>query len=174
MVMEYTSMFEKLEINIQAAVLVSLVDLIIEDIKQSKGYPTAVEAIRKCAGWIEKKNILADDLYDYLENIEETGVLTYLLLEKDQDRERVWICVGNALAYTTWAAYEFENQKYRPETIDCVDDETIINFIDNFKLAYSCPQILDDLLVYLCENSNIEYNNVKRFINNRTRGGSLS
>jgi hypothetical protein len=163
--MDSITIFNALDTNVQTIFLMSLIDLIIDDIKQSQGYSVASEAVGKCWEWIGNKNVSADDLYDCLENIDETGVLTYLLLEKDQHREKVWICLSNALVYTTWAAYQYENRKYRPETIECVDSETIISFIENFRIVFSSPQILDNLLSYLfSKKATIDREEIKLYI----------
>ena len=153
----------------QTTFLMSLTDLIIDDIKCSQGYSSAIEAVKKCWDWIKYKSVCADDLYDYLENIEDTGVLTYLSLEKDPHREKVWICIGNSLAYTIWAAYKYENQKHRPQTIECVDNETIISFIETFKIVYD-PQIVALLLGYLSSSdSETEYEDIMQFIKNNVQ-----
>lgn len=132
--------------------LLSLSDLIIEHISNSEGYEIAVEAMEKCWQWVRFKNLRADELYYYLENMDETDVMTYMQLEENVKNESVWICIANALAYTIWEAYQYEKEKYLPETIECVDDETIESFITNFKQVSSNHRIADKLLYYLQAN----------------------
>jgi len=125
--------FELLNVNAKVSLLLSLTELIIEDISESNGYKFAIESRDKCWEWLKYKNILADDLYSYLENLEEQSLMDFLMLENDPYQEKIWICIANAFAYTTWEAYQFEKTKYIPQTIECVDYETIQQFIDNFK-----------------------------------------
>lgn len=38
--------------------------------------------------------------------------MTYMQIEKDEFKEKVWTCLANALAYTIWEAYQYENEKF--------------------------------------------------------------
>lgn len=47
---------------------------------------------------------------------------------------KVWICIGNALAYTIRQAYEYQGDNYFPATIEGVDtEETFKEFDKNFN-----------------------------------------
>lgn len=146
-------------------------ELIIDRISQSEGYEIAVQSLEKGWEWVQFKNIKANSLYMYLENIDETDIMTYMQLEDDSERERVWICIGNALAYTAWEAYQYEKEKYLPQTIESVDDETIESFITNFKKVYANSNLADTLLHYLEINypkdtdKQVDINSIKTFIN---------
>ncbi len=129
--------------------LLSLCDLITKDILQSKGYPIVHEALEKCWKWVRDKNIEAHELYLYLENMEEKDVLTYMQFESDPHKEKVWICIGDALAYIIWEAYQYEGEEYLPQTIESVDIETIDDFIRNFKEVYPNSNLAEKLLYQL-------------------------
>lgn len=154
--------FDNLSTDAKVAYLLSLSDLIIDEISHSEGFEVAREALEKSLEWLKFKNIEAYNLYLYLENMDEIDVLTYMEFEEDSSKEKVWICVGNALAYTIWAAYQYEKEKYLPQTIESVDYETIESFIVNFKEVYDDSGLTDKLLDYLKKNYP---NNINKKIN---------
>lgn len=162
--------FHNLCANAKVVYLLSLTDLIIDDISKSDGYKVAVESLEKCWEWVKFKNIEAYKLYLYLENMDETDVMTYMQFEDDVNRERVWICIGNALAYTIWEAYQYEKEKFLPQTIESVDYETIESFITNFNQVYVNNSLADKLLNYLEINypkgtdKQVDINIIKVFI----------
>ena len=124
------------------AIMLSLVDLIIGNIAVSKGFDTAADSVNKCNEWFLHKTIEADDLYEYLENLDETGVLSFAALERDTMRRNIWMCIGNALVYTIWMAYNYEGREYLPETIESVDDDTINQFAECFSQVYPNGDLL--------------------------------
>lgn len=164
--------FYNISADAKVVYLLSLSDLIIDNISDSEGYELAIEALKKCWEWVRFKNVKADDLYHYLENMDETDVMTYMQMEDNADNERVWICLANALAYTIWEAYNYEKQKYVPQTIESVDDETIESFISNFRQVYENNNIANKLLDYLGINypdgvdKELDTKMVKEFVNN--------
>ena len=113
--------------------LLSSSEKLVDKIAYCPGYELAIEALEKCREWVKNKSVSADELYYYLENIEENDINTYMQLDKKVENEPVWICVANALAYISYDAYQYEKQLYMPETIECVDDETVKSFMRNYK-----------------------------------------
>lgn len=162
--------FDKLSADAKVVYLLSLSNLIIDSIAKSQGFEVAVKALEKSWEWLKFKNVEAYDLYLYLENMDEQDILTFMEFEEDSEREKVWICIGNALAYTTWEAYQFEKEKNLPQTIESVDYETVESFIQNFKDVYHHNSIVDELLLYLennyseGNNKNVDINSVETFI----------
>lgn len=128
--------FNNLSEDAKVVYLLSLSNLIINKVSESEGFEVAVESLEKAWEWLKLKDLDADSLYVYLENIDETDIMTYMQLEDDKDNEKVWICIGNALAYTIWEAYQYEKEKYLPQTIESVDYQTIESFITNFEKVY--------------------------------------
>jgi hypothetical protein len=164
--------FYNLSVDAKVVYLLSLCDLIIDNISSSEGYEVAVESIEKCWEWVKFKNIEAYNLYYYLENMDETDVMTYLQIENEISREKVWICIGNALAYTAWEAYQYEKEKFLPQTIESVDYETIESFVTNFNHAYVNNNGLTDKLLHYLEinypngiDTQVDINSVRTFIN---------
>ncbi|WP_051384790.1 Imm6 family immunity protein [Sporolactobacillus laevolacticus] len=102
--------FDNLSVDAKVVYLLSLSELIIDNISQSEGFEVAVESLEKAWEWVKFKNIEAYNLFLYLENMDEKDILTYMQFEDDSARERVWICIGNALAYTIWEAYQYEKE----------------------------------------------------------------
>lgn len=144
--------FNNLSVAAKVVYLLSLSDLIISNISSSEGYEVAIESLEKCWDWVNNKNIKAYNLYLYLENMDETDVMTYMQFQDDINKEKVWICIANALAYTVWAAYQYEKEKFLPQTIESVDYETIESFITNFNQVYMNSNLSDKLLHYLETN----------------------
>lgn len=163
--------FDNLNEDAKVVYLLSLSDLIIDKISKSEGFEVAVESLEKAWEWLKSKNIDAYSLYLYLENMDETDIMTYMQLEDEKDKEKVWICIGNALAYTIWKAYQYEKEKYLPQTIESVDYETVESFITNFEKVYEDNSLSDKLLHFLEENypkdsnKKVDLSSIKTFIN---------
>ncbi|MFF2484306.1 Imm6 family immunity protein [Paenibacillus sp. NPDC058071] len=138
--------FKNLSVDAKVVFLLSLCELIIDKISKSEGYEVALESLEKCWEWVKFKNIEAYNLYLYLENMDETDVMTFMQYEKDSDREKVWICLANALAYTIWEAYQYEKEKFLPQTIESVNYETVENFLAAFNEVYVLDGLADKLL----------------------------
>jgi hypothetical protein len=73
------------------------------------------------------------ELYLMLDNEEDKGVALYEQFTDDPHQETIWICVIDAIAYTIWQAYQYENQKYLPQPIETVDNDTIGEFMSNIR-----------------------------------------
>ena len=58
--------------------LLILCDLVVDRLSDSEGYEIVIEALGKCQEWVQIKNIEADQLYFYLENIDENDIMTYM------------------------------------------------------------------------------------------------
>ncbi len=163
--------FDNLSVAAKVVYLLSLSDLIISNISNSEGYEVAVESLEKCWEWVKYKDIKAYNLYLYLENMDETDVMTYMQFENDVNKGKVWICIANALAYTVWEAYQYEKEKFLPQIIESVDYDTIESFKTNFSQAYMNSNLSDRLLHYLETNypngtdKQIDIISVKAFIN---------
>jgi hypothetical protein len=163
--------FNNLSVDAKVIYLLSLYELIIDKISKSEGYEVALESFGKCWEWVEFKNIEAYKLYLYLENTDEEDVITYMQFEEDSAREKVWICLANALAYTIWEAYQYEKEKFLPQTIESVDYETVDHFLATFNQVYVIDSLADKLLHYFEINypmgtdKKVNINAIKTFIN---------
>lgn len=144
--------FDNLNIDAKMVYLLLLTEFVIDKTSQSEGYEIALDSLNKAWDWIKYKNIDAYSLYLYLENMDETDIMTYMELEEDPGLETAWICIGDALAYIIREAYLYEKEKYLPQTIESVDDETVESFIANFKKIYNHCDVANQLLDYLEHN----------------------
>ncbi|MGG1219122.1 Imm6 family immunity protein [Priestia endophytica] len=171
--------FNNLSVDAKVVYLLSLSESIIPNISQSAGYKIAVESLEEAWKWVKFKNIEAHNLYLYLENMDEQDIMTYTQLEDDCDKEKVWICIGNALAYIIREAYHYEKESYLPQTIESVDDETIESFIANFKKVYRDNCLAEELLHYLHTNypresdKEVDIKLIKAFIHNLNEHGNI-
>ena len=80
--------FNNLSEDAKVVYLLSLSDLIIDKISKSEGFEVAVESLEKAWEWLKFKNIDASNLYLYLENMDETDIMTYMQLDNDEDNEK--------------------------------------------------------------------------------------
>ncbi|MBQ2983092.1 MAG: hypothetical protein IJD58_13410 [Lachnospiraceae bacterium] len=156
--------------------LLELCEVIIEKIANCEGYEITVEAIEKCWEWIKLKNIDADDLYFYLENLDEKDIMTYMQIDQNDANEPVWMCIANALAYIIRDAYQYEKQEFMPETIECVDDETIDSFFDNISKVLEGSSFIDEFLDYMLSNYSdknsqlcVDILDIKKFVKNNMK-----
>lgn len=67
--------FDSLIEDAKVVYLLALCDLIVDRISCSVGYEVVVEALEKCWEWIQSKNVDADQLYFYLENVDEKDIM---------------------------------------------------------------------------------------------------
>lgn len=156
--------------------LLQLCEVLVEKLANCEGYEIVVQAIEKCYEWIKEKNIDGDELYFYLENVDENDIMTYMQIDQNEANEAVWMCIANALSYIIKAAYQFEKQEYMPETIECVDEETIESFFDNITKAFNGSSFADKFLEYMLskysiDNAQVTVNilEVQDFINNNMK-----
>jgi len=152
---ELEQKFNDLSSDSKVLFLLSSTNLIINKLSKSQGFDVALKSIKNCWEWLSIKKISADDLYVYLENSDETGVLSFMLIEKNPDKLKYWNCVGNAIAYTVLEAYNFENQNAVPQTIENVDYSSVDEFISNFN---NCGSMLNisELMEYLSSINDLD------------------
>lgn len=144
--------FYQISSEAKVAYFLGLSELIIQKLLDSKHYKVIRTSIDKCWQWLESKEIDADDLFWYLENIDDTGIITLMQSEKDDKKLKVWICIGNALAYTIRLAYEHQGDQYLPATIEGVNEEETFNeFENNFNeiTSVDTKRIKSDFLMHL-------------------------
>ena len=82
------------------------------------------------------------------------SVLHYMSKEKDCEKLIYWNCISNALAYTIKKAYEFEKAHNFPQTIECVDNNTIEEFMLNITKIHD-SKIINDYFASLIEYSDL-------------------
>lgn len=145
--------FERINSDAKVAYVLGLCEKVINNLSDSKGFEEARDSLNACWEWLEKKEINADDLYWYLENVDDTGVITIMQLEENEDKINSWVCLGDAIAFTVKAAYEYQGETYLPATIEGVDIDTIKELDNNFNKAYNQGESFKcKLLDFLIDN----------------------
>lgn len=71
-------------------------------------------------------------LYDRLENLDEEDILTYSELDKSTD-PAVWRCIDSFIALVVYHSYKAVGQRYLPQTIECVDEDTLEDYFIHYK-----------------------------------------
>ena len=107
----------------------------------------------------QDNKICPDLLYSRLENMDENDILTFMELDKETN-PLVWSCIANYFALICHHSYQQSGEKYLPQTIESVDEETLEAYVssylqlvaENHKLAdqlsaLDLEQILNDPLV---------------------------
>ena len=73
-----------------------------------------------------------DFLYDRLENLDEEDILTYSELDRSTD-PAVWRCIDSFIALVVYHSYKVVGQRYLPQTIECVDEDTLEDYFIHYK-----------------------------------------
>ena len=73
-----------------------------------------------------------DLLYGRLENLDEEDILTYSELDRSTDPV-VWRCIDSFLALVVYQSYKAVGQRYLPQTIECVDEDTLEDYFIHYK-----------------------------------------
>ena len=147
-IFQLIKLFEQFNDDNKVLLVVLLANTVIQHLSKSEGYKITEDSLTKCLEWLITKDITAYNLYLYLENMDYTSVLHYMSKEKDCEKLKYWNCVSNALAYTIRKAYEFEKAHDFPQTIECVDNKTIEEFILNITKIHDFT-LVKDFIDYL-------------------------
>lgn len=76
--------------------------------KDDERYLDGREALDKCWIWVESHAISGDELYEFIDNAEVTGISEFTEKEEDLNMARLWSLLVDAVAYTSWEAYKKE------------------------------------------------------------------
>ncbi|MGC4378118.1 Imm6 family immunity protein [Fictibacillus sp. Mic-4] len=131
-------MIDLKEINTDAQVAFFLVlsEKVLTFIKREEGYKKAKEALEKCWEWIYDKSFPKDDLYELLENDEETALIFQMQFDEDEENmnvENAWNCIIYAVAFTAWKAFKIEGETYLPAPLEMIDCDTAGEFINHLQ-----------------------------------------
>ena len=107
----------------------------------------------------QDSKICAELLYSRLDNVDEKDILTFMELDKETN-PLVWSCIANYLALICYYSYQDSGEKYLPQTIESVDEETLEAYVSSYQqliadnnqlvqklLALDLEQILTDSLI---------------------------
>ena len=107
----------------------------------------------------QDSKICPDILYSRLENVNEKDILTFMELDKETN-PLVWSCIANYFVLVCYHSYQHSGEKYIPQTIESVDEDTIEAYVLSYQqllgennqlvaqlLALDLEQVLTDPLV---------------------------
>lgn len=134
----------------------NLVDLISH--KEYKDF--ALDSLKLANQSLDQDSKICPDLlYSRLENMEEKDILTFMELDKETN-PLVWSCIANYFVLVCYHSYQHSGEKYLPQTIESVDEETIEAYVLGYQqllgennqlvaqlLALDLEQVLTDPLV---------------------------
>ena len=93
----------------------------------------------------QDSKICAELLYSRLENVDEKDILTFMELDKETD-SLVWSCIANYFALICYHLYQQSGEKYLPQTIESVDEETLEAYVSSYLQLVAENQKLADQL----------------------------
>lgn len=80
----------------------------------------------------QDSKICPDLLYSRLENVDEKDILTFMELDKETD-PLVWSCIANYFVLVCYHSYQHSGEKYIPQTIESVDEDTIEAYVSSYQ-----------------------------------------
>lgn len=96
----------------------------------------------------QDSKICSDLLYSRLENVDEKDILTFMELDKETN-PLVWSCIANYFALICFHLYQQSGEKYLPQTIESVDEETLEAYVSSYLQLVAENQKLADQLSVL-------------------------
>lgn len=93
----------------------------------------------------QDSKICPDILYSHLENVDEKDILTFMELDKETN-PLVWSCIANYFVLVCYHSYQHSGEKYPPQTIESVDQETIEAYVSSYQqLIAENNKLLDQI-----------------------------
>ena len=93
----------------------------------------------------QDSKICPDILYSRLENVDEKDIFTFMELDKETN-PLVWSCIANYFVLACYYSYQYSGEKYIPQTIESVDDETIEAYVSSYQqLLADNNQLVDQV-----------------------------
>ena len=93
----------------------------------------------------QDSKICPDLLYSRLENMDEKDILTFMELDNETN-PLVWSCIANYFVLVCYHSYQHSGEKYLPQTIESVDEDTIEAYVLSYQqLLGENNQLVDQL-----------------------------
>ncbi|SFB99432.1 Immunity protein Imm6 [Bacillus sp. OV322] len=148
--------FEKLESDRQVAFLLGLSETVVDLLISSSAYKDINSALKVCWEWLENKRYSGDEIYYLLDDgTEFTGLFMQMQDENDPLKELVWGCIVDAISFSNWRAYQFDNEEYLPAPIENVDESILQQFLDGFYDIKLINKIVaKEFMNYLMDSNN--------------------
>ena len=107
------------------------------------------ESLKLSSQALANNSVISPDiLYGRLENLDEYDILTFMELDKETN-PLVWSCIANCFALICYHLYQQSGEKYLPQIIESVDEETIEAYVSNYQQLIAENQKLADQLLAL-------------------------
>lgn len=161
--------FKSLEPDRQVAFLLGLSETIVDLLSTSPNYKDVSNALKVCWEWLENKQYSGDEIYYLLDNggTEFTGLFMQMQDETDDLKKLVWGCIVDAVSFTNWRAYQYNNVEYLPAPIEHVDEDLAQQFLDGFyKIKDRNKELVRNLISYLKKNKIVRKNDIINFLSN--------
>ncbi|NPC93868.1 hypothetical protein HOO54_17000 [Bacillus sp. WMMC1349] len=124
------NLFNHLQSEVKVGFILTVAERIFLVIsKDDQRYLDGRKALDKCWLWVESKDVTGDELYEFIDNVDYTGISEFAEEEEDLNIARLWSVLVDAVAYTSWEAYKKEKVKYLPQSLEGIDDD-ITNFLN--------------------------------------------
>ena len=120
----------------------NLVDLISH--KEYKDF--ALDSLKLANQSLDQDSKICPDLlYSRLENVDEKDILTFMELDKETN-PLVWSCIANYFVLVCYYSYQQSGEKYLPQTIESIDEETIEAYVSSYQqLLAENNKLLDQM-----------------------------
>ena len=107
------------------------------------------ESLKLSSQALANNSVISPDiLYGRLENLDEYDILTFMELDKETN-PLVWSCIANCFALICYHLYQQSGEKYLPQIIESVDEETIEAYVSSYQQLIAENQKLADQLLAL-------------------------
>ena len=91
------------------------------------------ESLKLSSQALDNNSVISPDfLYGRLENLDEYDILTFMELDNETN-PLVWSCIANYFVLVCYHSYQHSGEKYIPQTIESVDEETIEAYVSSYR-----------------------------------------
>ena len=106
------------------------------------------ESLKLSSQALANNSVISPDfLYGRLENLDEYDILTFMELDNETN-PLVWSCIANYFVLVCYHSYQHSGEKYLPQTIESVDEETIEAYVSSYlQLLAENNQLVQQLSV---------------------------
>lgn len=106
------------------------------------------ESLKLSSQALDNNSVISPDfLYGRLENLDEYDILTFMELDNETN-PLVWSCIANYFVLVCYHSYQHSGEKYLPQTIESVDEETIEAYVSSYlQLLAENNQLVQQLSV---------------------------
>ena len=91
------------------------------------------ESLKLSSQALDNNSVISPDfLYGRLENLDEYDILTFMELDNETN-PLVWSCIANYFVLVCYHSYQHSGEKYIPQTIESVDEDTIEAYVSSYQ-----------------------------------------